>query len=149
MDWHEYFFSLIPVLASKSKDPSSKVSCIFVGKNNEILATGFNGFPIGVNDDPARYNDRETKYLYVVHSEINAICIAARNGISLEGSTLYLEWYPCNECTKAIISVNCKKIIINTKSKQYNDIELQKRWKTKTDISLTMLKEAGVEIVLW
>ena len=74
---------------------------------------GYNGFPIGCSDDDfpwAREGEElETKYLYVTHSELNAI-LNYRGG-SLEGAKLYVTLFPCNECAKAIIQSGIKTIV--------------------------------------
>lgn len=51
----------------------------------------------------------DTKYLYVVHSELNAI-LNYRGG-SLEGAKLYVSLFPCNECAKAIIQAGIKTVV--------------------------------------
>jgi len=50
MKWDEYFIRMSMLVASKSKDPSTKVGCVIVGPDNEIRSTGFNGFPRGVTE---------------------------------------------------------------------------------------------------
>jgi len=48
--WDNYFISMAMLVASKSKDPSTKVGCVIVGPDNEVRSTGFNGFPRGVKE---------------------------------------------------------------------------------------------------
>ena len=76
---------------------------------------GYNGFPIGCSDDAfpwAREGEPlDTKYLYVTHSELNAI-LNYRGG-SLEGAKLYVSLFPCNECAKAIIQSGIKTVVYN------------------------------------
>ena len=43
LQWQEYFMGIAQVVAGKSKDPSTKVGCVFVGHHQNILATGYNG----------------------------------------------------------------------------------------------------------
>ena len=87
-------------------------SCI-VSPDHKILSMGYNGFPIGCSDDEFPWEktgkELDQKYLYVTHSELNAI-LNYRGG-SLEGSTLYVSLFPCNECAKAIIQAGIKKIV--------------------------------------
>ena len=92
---------------------SSQVGACIVSEDNKILSMGYNGFPIGCSDDDfpwAREGEElETKYLYVTHSELNAI-LNYRGG-SLEGAKLYVTLFPCNECAKAIIQSGIKTIV--------------------------------------
>ena len=77
---------------------------------------GYNGFPKGCSDDEFPWGREQegddpysTKYLYVTHSELNAI-LNYRGG-SLEGAKLYVSLFPCNECAKAIIQAGIKTVI--------------------------------------
>ena len=88
--WDNHFLRLAQVHAEMSKDPNTRVGAVIVGPDREIRATGFNGFPRRICDDPVRLQDRETKLQLVVHAECNAICAAARVGVPLLGCTLYL-----------------------------------------------------------
>ncbi len=110
MNWDEYFINMLPSVAAKSKDPDTKVGCIIVSDNNSILTTGYNDFPRKVNHHPERYK-RPLKYDYVSHAEKNAIYNSARNGVSLDGATIYISFMPCNECVNAIIGSGISKVI--------------------------------------
>ena len=74
---------------------------------------GYNGFPMGCSDDEFPWardgGELDTKYVYVTHSELNAI-LNYRGG-SLEGAKLYVSLFPCNECAKAIIQSGIKEVI--------------------------------------
>ena len=146
MTWHDYFFSLINVIASKSKDTSTKVGCIIVSKDNVGISSGFNGFPKGVNDNIVERYERPAKYLWTEHAERNAIYFAARNGVKLEGCKLYINWIPCVNCARAIIQSGIKEVIVNGDSEEYNNKELQKRWEDEQKISITMFEESGIKL---
>ena len=141
MNWKQYFFELCNTVAKKSKDPSTKVGCVISTKDNRILSVGFNGFPSGVEDKPERYNDRETKYKFVVHAEANAIVTAARTGIPLQGSVLYVPWTPCHDCAKLIIQAGIDLVYIG------GDIttSLDERWKESHGYTYKMFHEAKIE----
>ncbi len=111
--WDEYFMGVAKLAGMRSKDPNSQVGTCIVSSDNKILSMGYNGFPMGCSDDEfpwAREGDEEeTKYPYVVHSELNAI-LNYRGG-SLEGAKLYVSLFPCNECAKAIIQAGIKTVV--------------------------------------
>lgn len=113
ISWDEYFMGVAKLAAMRSKDPNSQVGCCIVSTDNKILSIGYNGFPRGCSDDEfpwAREGDPlDTKYIYVTHSELNAI-LNFRGG-TLEGSRIYVTLFPCNECTKAIIQSGISEII--------------------------------------
>lgn len=113
ISWDEYFMGVAMLAGMRSKDPNSQVGACIVSQDNKILSMGYNGFPMGCSDDEfpwAREGDElDTKYLYVTHSELNAI-LNYRGG-SLEGAKLYVSLFPCNECAKAIIQSGIKTIV--------------------------------------
>ena len=111
--WDEYFMGVAVLSSKRSKDPNTQVGACIVSQDNKILSMGYNGFPSGCSDDefPWRREGEplDTKYLYVTHSELNAI-LNYRGG-SLEGAKLYVTLFPCNECAKAIIQSGIKTIV--------------------------------------
>lgn len=131
--------NLAKEISSWSKDPSKKIGAVAVGLKGQVLAQGYNGFPRGINDDQYRYDDREIKYKYTVHAEMNCIYNATYNGVSLENSTLYVYGLPvCSECAKGIIQVGIKKVVMEAK-------DTPEKWKDSFENTKFMFKEAGVE----
>lgn len=135
--WSERFMHLAEHVAAWSKDPSTQVGCVIVDKHNRVVSLGFNGFPRGIKDLVNRYEDKETKYLFVAHAERNALDNAP---LSVEGCTLYSPLLPCNECAKSIIQKGITKVV------SYEPIEDRPylRW----DITKQMFHEAGVQLYL-
>ena len=102
------------------------------------MAQGYNGFPRGIFDYAERYNDKPTKYMYVVHAEMNVIYNATYNGVSLDDASLYVYGLPpCSECAKGIIQVGIKEIITETQG-------IPKKWQDSWDFSKSMFDEAGI-----
>lgn len=136
ISWDEYFMSIAKLAGMRSKDPNSQVGACIVSQDNKILSMGYNGFPAGCSDDVFPWaregQPLDTKYLYVVHSELNAI-LNYRG--SLEGAKLYVSLFPCNECAKAIIQCGIKTIVYE--DDKYHDTP-------STIASRRMLDAAGV-----
>lgn len=140
--WHIRFIQLAKEVSKWSKDPSTKIGAIIVGSKGQILAQGYNGFPRKIKDTPKRLNDRELKYKYVVHAEMNAIFNASYSGTTIDGATLYAYGLPiCHECAKGIIQVGIKKVVIEKHNGNY-----KQHWKESCDLAITMFQEAGVEV---
>lgn len=139
MQWDDYFLTLTQIVALKSKDRSTKVGATIVGPDNQIISTGFNGFPIDVNDDVDERHQRPDKYLWTEHAERNAIFLAARRGSATEGCRMYLMFSPapCVDCTRAVIQSGISEII--TPKTKFDGV-----MDCKFEVSLTMLEEAGV-----
>ena len=112
ISWDEYFMAVARLAGLRSKDPNSQVGSCIVSTDNKILSMGYNGFPAGCSDDAFPWaregQPLDTKYLYVVHSELNAI-LNYRG--SLEGAKLYVSLFPCNECAKAIIQSGIRTVV--------------------------------------
>lgn len=115
LSWDEYFMSLAKLTALRSKDPNTQVGACIVDKDKRILSTGYNGSPLGIEDELFPWdrtgNELHTKYMYVCHAELNAILNYRGSRKDLEGSTIYVDLFPCNECAKAIIQSGIRKVI--------------------------------------
>ena len=113
ISWDEYFMGVSKLAGMRSKDPNTQVGACIVSDQHKILSMGYNGFPKGCSDEDFPWeregDELSTKYAYVTHSELNAI-LNFRGG-SLEGTTLYVSLFPCNECAKAIIQAGIKTVV--------------------------------------
>ena len=131
-DWLAAFESLTPVTVIVPEYFSAKAASIVVC--TESLATvrrsAIADFPWAREGEPL-----ENKYFYTTHSELNAI-LNYRGG-SLEGATMYVTLFPCNECAKAIIQAGIKRLVYD--SDKYNGTP-------STIASRKMLSAAGVDI---
>ena len=138
-EWDKRYLDMAYLVASWSKDPSSKIGAVAVSPKGQVLSTGYNGFPRNIEDSHDRLHDRELKYKYIVHAEMNAIYNATYNGISLDGSTLYVSGLPCcNQCALGIIQVGIKRVIME--GDVTND-----RWAESWALTKQLFEEAGVE----
>ena len=122
INWDTLFMGLSMLTGMRSKDPSTQVGACIVSSDNKVLSLGYNGAPTGFHDDNFPWSREgkplETKYMYVVHAELNAILNYRGN---LEGSKIYVDLFPCNECAKAIIQAGIKEVIY--KSDKYADTD--------------------------
>ena len=113
ISWDEYFMGVAVLSGMRSKDPNTQVGASIVSEDHKILSMGYNGFPTGCSDDEFPWEREgeplENKYFYTTHSELNAI-LNYRGG-SLEGASIYVTLFPCNECAKAIIQSGIKEVI--------------------------------------
>jgi dCMP deaminase len=109
--WDLRFLELARFVGHWSKDRSRKVGCIIVGPHREIRALGYNGFPRGADDSPDDRHQRPIKYLWTEHAERNAIYQAARVGIAVQGCTMYLPWFPCMDCARAIVQSGIARLV--------------------------------------
>ena len=114
LTWDEFFMGVAKLAAKRSKDPSTQVGACVVSSDNRILSVGYNGTPNGYDDKCFPWDregdELETKYLYVVHAERNAILNYRGSSRDLEGAKIYVDLFPCNECAKEIIQSGIKEV---------------------------------------
>ena len=140
--WDQRYIDLAKQISTWSKDPSRKIGAVAVGSKGQILSQGYNGFPRGILDLPERYENREVKYKHVVHAEMNVIYNATFNGVSLDGSSLFVYGLPvCNECAKGIIQVGIRRVVI------YTEEVVPAIWTDAFKLTWEMFKESGVKTV--
>ena len=135
--WVKRFIELAYLVSSWSKDPSSKTAAILT-RGNRVISLGFNGFPAGTDDHPHLYEDREIKYLRVVHSEANALLFAKED---LLGSTIFVTHFPCSQCAAAMIQKGVGYVVFPQQNKGFLD-----RWGDSIKHTLRMFKESGVKV---
>jgi dCMP deaminase len=143
MNWSEYFHGIAGHVKLKSKDKSTQIGAVIVGEDNEIVSTGYNSFPRGINDTVSERQDRPEKYYWFEHAERNAIYNAARIGVSTKGTTMYLTCnIPCVDCARGIINAG----IVRIYCRQFSNDGRGEHWEESIKRSLVMFSEAGVEI---
>lgn len=115
LTWDEYFMAVAKLTSLRSKDPNTQVGAVIVSSDNRILSIGYNGSPNGYNDERfpwKRVGEKlETKYLFVVHAERNAILNYLGNRKDFQNAKIYVDLFPCNECAKEIIQSGIKEVI--------------------------------------
>lgn len=142
ISWDEYFMGVALLSSYRSKDPSTKVGACIVDQHNKIVGVGYNGFPIGCDDELLPW-DREgafldTKYPYVCHAELNAIL---NSNFNLRDCRIYVALFPCNECAKAIIQSGIKEVIyLEDKYKNEDNVIASKKMLRMSGVKLTQLE---------
>ncbi len=114
ISWEEYFMGVAQLSAKRSKDPNTQVGACLVNSRRRIIGIGYNGFPTGCSDDELPWSRDggflDTKYPYVCHAEMNAVTNAS-NKADLDGATLYVSLFPCNECAKLMVQVGIREVV--------------------------------------
>lgn len=131
LSWDEYFMLQAMLASYKSKDPNTKVGCVFVDKDNHQITMGYNGAIAGIDESKMPWgNDTNVpweyqKYGYVIHSEANAIL---HRNASLKNARGYVTLFPCNECAKLIAAQRVSEIIyLSDKYKERSETRIAKR----------------------
>ncbi|HHX92248.1 MAG TPA: cytidine deaminase [Clostridiales bacterium] len=138
--WDEYFMEMAEVVRKRSTCLRRGVGAVIV-LDNRIMATGYNGVPVGIEHCDVRGCLREElnvpsgerhELCRGLHAEQNAIIQAAYLGQSIAGGTLYCTTQPCVICAKMLINAGIRRIVIR---EAYPD-----------ELSDQMLKEAGIQV---
>lgn len=142
--WDEYFMNIARVVGTRGTCDRGRTGCVIV-KNKRIIATGYVGAPAGCKscDDlghemntVVHEDGTQSKHcIRTTHNEQNAICQAAKMGISTDSSTLYCMMTPCYTCAKLIINAGITRVVAE---KDYHAGERSKE----------IFKEAGVKYEL-
>jgi dCMP deaminase len=139
ISWETYFMGIAHLSALRSKDPNTQVGAVIVDPEHKVVSIGYNGFPKGCSDDEYPWENEgsslETKYVYVVHAELNAILNSPR---SVKGCSIYVSLFPCHECAKAIIQSGIQEIVYESDKYASSESVLA---------SKRMLESAGVKMV--
>ncbi len=140
--WDDYFLEVMDAISKRATCDRGKSGCV-IAKDNQILVTGYVGSPSGLpHCDEVGHQMKKMIHedghitqhcVRTVHAEQNAICQAAKRGISIEGGTLYCRMTPCRTCTMLIINCGIKRVVC------------QQRYHVAEE-SEAMLKMAGIAL---
>lgn len=108
--WNRYFMTLATTVAARSTCERATVGALLV-LDHRIIATGYNGSIAGdPHCDDAGHLMRDGHCIRTLHAEMNAILQCAENGVSTRGAAVYVTFFPCLNCTKALIQVGIKQV---------------------------------------
>ena len=151
ISWDEYFMGISILSAQRSKDGNTQVGACIVSPENKILSVGYNGMPIGCNDDEMPWEREgeplDTKYPFVCHAELNAIL--KRSTGSLKNAKIYVSLFPCNECAKAIIQSGIKEVIYwEDKYADTDGVKASKKMFEMAGVKMTQYIPTDREIII-
>ncbi|PIR42135.1 MAG: deaminase [Candidatus Yanofskybacteria bacterium CG10_big_fil_rev_8_21_14_0_10_37_15] len=109
--WDEYFIKIAEIVALRSTCDRAHVGAV-ITKNKVILSTGYNGSSRGLpHCDDIGHEIVDGHCVRTVHAEANAVIQAARNGVAIDGSILYLTISPCYDCFKMIVNAGIREVV--------------------------------------
>lgn len=140
--WDEYFMEVAQTIAKRATCDRGRSGCV-IARDRQLLVTGYVGSPKGLphcdevghlmkkvihDDDTISQHCMRT-----VHAEQNAICQAAKLGVSIDGATVYCKMTPCRTCAMLIINAGIKRVVCEKKYHQGAESE-------------QMFKDSGIEL---
>lgn len=133
--WDLRYLVMAAHVGTWSKDPSTQVGAVITTADGKPISFGFNGLPAQINDDPEILNDRERKYNYIIHGEINALLFA---GGSIRGGTLYTHPFrPCPRCAVQFVQSGISRVVF--------PVGVPERWADACRLTDDIFRQAGVE----
>lgn len=133
--WMEYFMNIAEQVSTRSTCDRRHVGAVIV-RDRTILSTGYNGsLPGTPHCDDAGHDIENGHCVRTVHAEANAIAQAAKNGVRIEGSELYVTSSPCLTCFKLVANSGIKMVYYK---EVYRDERISE-YARLADISLTYM----------
>ncbi len=116
ISWDEFFMRVAVAASLRSKDPKTQVGACIADVNHRILSVGYNGTPMGIGDDEFPWGSPEDdplhdKHSYVVHAEANAILNYRGSLKDMQGATIYVTLFPCQECAKMLVQAGIGQVV--------------------------------------
>lgn len=139
-NWDRRLIQLAKFVGAWSKDRSRQVGCVIADDDRIVRSIGYNGFPRGVNDDVEVRHGRPAKYLWTEHAERNALYNAARLGVAVKGCTIYIPWYPCVDCARAIVQSGLREVV--AVEPDWND----PTWKEHFRVTKELFEEVDIRV---
>ena len=143
--WDEYFMKIVEMVGTRGNCDRFRGGCV-ITRDRRIVVTGYNGAPVGAPTCDEAGHEMHTVVnadgsqsrhcIRTTHAEQNAICEAARMGISLDGGTLYCQMTPCYTCAKMLINAGIKRVVC---SKDYHAGQRTKEIFQETGIAYALV----------
>lgn len=122
--WDEYFMEVADAISKRATCDRGRSGCV-IAKDKQILATGYVGSPVGFpHCDDVGHQMKKVIHedasisehcVRTVHAEQNAICQAAKRGVSINGATIYCRMTPCRTCAMLLINSGIKRVYAERK----------------------------------
>ncbi|MBR6232003.1 MAG: cytidine/deoxycytidylate deaminase family protein [Alphaproteobacteria bacterium] len=140
--WDEYFLEVMHALARRATCDRGRTACVIV-KDKQIVVSGYVGSPPGLPhcDEVGHLMKKVVEEdgtisehcMRTIHAEQNAICQAAKRGVSVDGATIYCKLAPCRTCAMLLIASGIKRVVAEYKYHAGGEAE-------------EMLKQAGISV---
>ena len=109
VEWDEYFMNIAKVVSSRSTCDRKFVGAVIV-RDKTILSTGYNGSIRKLEHCSEAGHMMENDHcVATIHAEANAIIQAAKNGVCIDGATIYTTASPCWPCFKLIANSGIRR----------------------------------------
>lgn len=143
-DYDAEMLTLCYKAAQESFDPSTKNGSIIVDARGNVVSAQCNQMPTGVELTDVEWLDKDLKYRWIVHAEAAAILSAAKNGIPIDGCTMYASWAACVGCAKTIVQSGIKCVITHS----HNAQRQHAHWIASISVAKVLFSKCGVSFFI-
>ena len=125
--WDEYFMKIAETVASRATCDRKHVGAV-IERGRTILATGYNGSIAGLEHcDEVGHMMEDNHCVRTIHAEANAVIQAARNGVRIEGASIYVTASPCWQCFKMIANAGIRRVVFGEFYRDQRIFEVARR----------------------
>jgi dCMP deaminase len=104
VSWNDYFMGIALSVSTRATCDRKHVGAV-ITRDKSILATGYNGSIRGLpHCDEVGHLMEDGHCVRTVHAEANALVQAARNGVEVNGASIYVTSNPCWGCFRLIVN---------------------------------------------
>lgn len=140
--WSVRLLKMAKDVASWSKDTSTKVGAVITTADGKPISWGFNGMPMGIDDNIPERHMRPEKYKWMCHAERNAMDLASRSDLS--NCVMFVTLAPCANCAQSIIQRGIKTVVVDASG---TVDKVPAHWSEEMVTANQMMLEAGVNII--
>lgn len=140
--WSVRLLKMAKNVASWSKDTSTKVGAVITTADGKPISWGFNGMPMGIDDNIPERHMRPEKYKWMCHAERNAMDLASRSDLS--NCVMFVTFAPCANCAQSIIQRGIRTVVVDASS---TVDKVPAHWTEEMTTANQMMLEAGVNII--
>jgi dCMP deaminase len=140
--WSVRLLKMAKDIAAWSKDTSTKVGAVITTADGKPISWGFNGMPMGIDDDIPERHMRPEKYKWMCHAERNAMDLASRSDLS--NCVMFVTLAPCANCAQSIIQRGIRTVVVDA---DHTVDKVPAHWTEEMTTANQMMIEAGVNII--
>lgn len=140
--WSVRLLKMAKDVASWSKDTSTKVGAVITTADGKPISWGFNGMPMGIDDNIPERHMRPEKYKWMCHAERNAMDLASRSDLS--NCVMFVTFAPCANCAQSIIQRGIRTVVVDASG---TVDKVPAHWTEEMTTANQMMLEAGVNII--
>lgn len=141
MEYSSFMKRVVSYAEAHSKDPSTKVGCIILNTDGNVISECCNSMPFGIDGEVEERWQRPLKYKFVEHAERNCLYDCCKRGEKTDGATAIITSFCCGDCARGLIQAGIKTIVSPSPDLTHE------RWGNEWTLAMALLKEANITVI--